>query len=419
MNKQFKHLKRNFSLNVIEGVAFFLGMIFISPENVLAVFIKRLGGSDTVISLIPVLSNIGVFFPSILIARYIRTKKRKKWIIIKFGFLQRIPWLLAGLISLFFASNHPAVAISSIMIAIFLTSLGAGFGIPAFFYFIAKTIPINMRGRLFALRNILSYLFGFALGGVISWILTVMEFPGNFSILIIAGFIILMFSLPAIGFMKEPDAKKIVPVTESFSDFLKKIPGIVRTNRNLKIYIWGRVFYTLAFTSLSYYAVNLMEKFSLHVSQVGIFTIITAAVFIMANPILGIISDKKGHLINHLIAAGILVFGNLLAMYSGSYILALGSIAAGAIAKCCTSVSVFTMAMEFGEEHEIPLYIGIIGIFIGFTSFAIIGIGILADLFGLNILFVISTFCAIVSLVFFLNMQEPRNHRSPSVMDLR
>ena len=73
MDFQNRYLKRNFLLNTMDGISYFAGMIFIAPESILPVYIERLGGGAFIIALIPVLRNLGMFFPSLFIARYIQT----------------------------------------------------------------------------------------------------------------------------------------------------------------------------------------------------------------------------------------------------------------------------------------------------------------------------------------------------------
>ena len=72
MDFQNRYLKRNFLLNTMDGISYFAGMIFIAPESILPVYIERLGGGAFIIALIPVLRNLGMFFPSLFIAAIFR-----------------------------------------------------------------------------------------------------------------------------------------------------------------------------------------------------------------------------------------------------------------------------------------------------------------------------------------------------------
>ena len=75
------------------------------------------------------------------------------------GIFQRLPWLIAAVIGLILGRTHPGLVIFWLMAALFITQAATGLAIAAFFDMTVKTIPINLRGRLFALRNLgrLSY----------------------------------------------------------------------------------------------------------------------------------------------------------------------------------------------------------------------------------------------------------------------
>jgi len=412
------YLKRNFILNTLDGVSFFLGMIFLSAENVLPVFLSQLGASRFLISLIPAIRNLGVFFPSIFVARRIQGLVRQKAWLVKSGLLQRLPWLFSGLFCYYFASDFPGVAVFSIIAALFLTSLGAGISTPSFFYYTAKTIPVSLRGQLFALRNLLSYLIGFFCGAFISWILSTLIFPLNFSVLMLIGFAILMTYLPVFYYQVEPDARQTVQDRGHWKEYFQKLGMMLSSDRDLRNYIGGRIFFTLSFAANNYFAVYLVTKFNLSESAVGLFAIITAGVFLAANPLLGILADKKGHLFNHYLGSVALIIASAMAVFSQNYIFSLSTVALGAFVLCVQNVSCYSLPMEFGEDHEIPVYVGLVGLFLGVTSLLIVGFAFIAESFGYPPVFMICLVSALLSLVFFLNMTEPRRKVTPPVRDV-
>ena len=88
---------------------------------------------------------------------------------------------------------------------------GGGLVIPPYFYLTAKTIPVDLRGRLFAVRNLVSYVIGIAAGGIIAVVLRRIAYPGNFATLTFIGFGMPMLCVLALKLIKEPDAKKVSP----------------------------------------------------------------------------------------------------------------------------------------------------------------------------------------------------------------
>lgn len=403
-----KHLKRNYTFNTFDGIFYFLGLIFLHRQNVLPVFISKLGGSNFAVSLIPVLHNMGVFFPSIFIASYLQSLSKKQPYILKMGLLQRFPWLIAALLSFFIAGLYPDAMVIVLLATVFTVAIATGLAVPAFFNFTAKTIPITMRGKLFALRNMGSYLLGLAMGGLMSYLMSVISFPYNYSTLLVCGFFFIMLSELSLALIKEPESSEVIPHME-MSRFLKSIPEKLKQNPNFIGFMIGRALYSVAFLSCSYFAVHLTRKYNLSDSEIGLFAIITAATFVFINPLLGFLGDKYGHKINMIIGSAALVAGNLVALFSDHYIVSLGTIVMSAIALSVRIVSGFTMTMEFCREQEIPTYIGMSGLAVGLASVPIAIIGIISNRFDLPPLFAICLGVAALQIVLFLFfIKEPR-----------
>ncbi|NIW78399.1 MAG: MFS transporter, partial [Calditrichae bacterium] len=100
-SKQFEKpfVKRNFLANLFDGAIFSFAMSFVSLGAVLPVFVKRIGGSNLAIGLIPVIWTIGFNVPQIFIANYTNKRLFKKKLQLKMALVQRFPWLLLAVIS--------------------------------------------------------------------------------------------------------------------------------------------------------------------------------------------------------------------------------------------------------------------------------------------------------------------------------
>ena len=390
-----------------------------SPESVLPVLITILGGTPLHISLIPVLRNAGFFLPSLFVVSHLRPLVRKKPFLLKLAFAQRVPYLILGLTILIFAADRPTLTMVVLLAVVFVTALGGGLVIPPYFYLTAKTIPIGLRGRLFAVRNISSYLLGIAAGGIIAAVLGRVSFPANFALLVFIGFGMLIMCIPSVALIKEPDAKKTLPPVP-FKELVGIVGSMLWGNLSLRWYILGRMLYALAFASYSYFAVYLLGKFSLDPSEVGIFTVVIAATFVVVNPVLGLFADRRGHLGNHVIGMLSLAVANVIVILSPWYPLSIFALVFGAVTHTSMMVSGFALPMEFGEDHEIPIYIATVGIFVGVVSIAILFLGIAAERWGYPVIFWICAASGLVAAaVFAFKVVEPRRHVPPPVQDAR
>ena len=72
------NLVRNFTVNVLDGTFFMLGMSFSSVVTVMPLFVSQLSSSPLLISLIPAIQNVGWFLPALFTAHYVEKLPRKK-----------------------------------------------------------------------------------------------------------------------------------------------------------------------------------------------------------------------------------------------------------------------------------------------------------------------------------------------------
>ena len=177
----------NFAILTFDGLLFFLGMIFISYESVLPVFLVRLGAPRLAIAVVPVAIALGINLPSIMVARMVERAPRKRRIVLTYGLGQRLPWAIVAVAIPFLALSRPGWLIAIVLLGVLVATASAGIVIPAFFHIMSVTIPVERRGRLFAVRSVVSYLAGIGGGFLVSLVLEQVRFPENYSILYAAG----------------------------------------------------------------------------------------------------------------------------------------------------------------------------------------------------------------------------------------
>ncbi|MBN1648561.1 MAG: MFS transporter [Spirochaetales bacterium] len=403
-----KTLALNFSMITLDGILFFLGMIFLSLENVLPVFVKKLGGNNTAVSLVAMFGNLGTYIPAILVANFLQRLRRKKQYVLILGFIQRTFWLAAAFVSLFYAETRPGLVIAVILLAILFASLAAGVNIPAFYYYTAKTIPTEMRGKLFAARNLGSYLLGIGAGILMKFLLARFPFPRNFTLLLFIGAGVIMSTLIPLGFVREPDAKQLadyVPLRQIFRHSFQ----ILKRSRQFRLFILGRILFMISFAAVTYISPFIVNTYGVSADELGIFAFITAATYIVVNPLIGVIADRTGHKTLFVIGSLATLVACLLCLLPIPYTISLAVFVAAAVSMSVKNVSEFTMILDYCREGEIPLYIGIVGLFVGAATPLIFLIGVLADRFGTNLVFVTCAAIALLSaLLFAFVIREPR-----------
>lgn len=401
--------RHNFWILTADGLLFFLGMIFISFESILPVFLARLGAPRVAIAVVPVAIALGVNLPSLFAAPRIERLDRKLPFILRTAVWQRVPWAIVALATPFLALGHAGWLVTVVLLATVVATIAGGLVIPAFFDIVTATVPVERRGTLFALRSVLSYLFGIGGGFLVRLILERVAFPANYSVLYGIATGVLMVGLLVMSFVREPRRQAPAPVVATgVRASLERITRVLGGNRNFRVYIVARGLLVLAFATTSFFPVYLVEEFGLSDSVSGLFAVITAATFIVVNPIFGLLGNRVGYKPVFLVSYVSLGLASAVGLFGvaapWAYVL---------IAFTATSQSVnllaWNMTVEFAPEGQVPSYIGVSGFFIGLVAPLGILTGVIVDIFGFAGLFATTAVTAACGLaVMLFGVEEPR-----------
>ena len=178
-----RYAKRNFWLNVLDGVAFVFGISMVSRYTVLPLFVSRLSSERWLQGLIPALTQVGALLPALFMAPLTASLPRRKPLILLVTIGERLPWLVLGLILLFWPNLSAAtlLAIFFTLYAIYMFS--GGFVSIAWQDFISRVIPERRWGTFFGLQFGLGGVLGVAGASIASLILATQPFPQSVGVL--------------------------------------------------------------------------------------------------------------------------------------------------------------------------------------------------------------------------------------------
>jgi len=98
---------RNYHAHIWEGGLYLGGMAFVSAETVLPRIVEQLGATPLIISMMPTLLILGFMSPGVLVVPLLERLPRYYPFVMLAGFLQRLPYLLAGLALWFLGDGYP------------------------------------------------------------------------------------------------------------------------------------------------------------------------------------------------------------------------------------------------------------------------------------------------------------------------
>ncbi len=404
-----KYRTRNFTTNFFTMAFYNLGLSFVFPATVLTLYASYLTDSAAMIGIIPAFYLAGMNFPQLFFARRAELLPKKRPLILKLAFCERIPYLIIALSIFLFPDLPRNVSFLILMFGIAVATFSGGMLQPVWRSMITKLIDQKRRGLLFGLGFGIGGIFG-ALGALGSrTILDVLTYPQSFALCFLCAFIAHCGSLFLLASNKEPSkapTKAVPPIKEYF----KNLPVILKTDRNFFKYLFSQIFVVFGLMGINFYILYAKKTFEIDTAFVANMTIASLLGQTLGNPLLGVIADKWGNklmgTVTIVISAVVIVI--LLTAQSHLWLYLVFSLMQ--LGMNGTNISRMAITMEFSSPDKVPTYTGLSGTFFGpALLLAPIAAGWIIDSTGYTSLFyVILLFqlAGFIVLTFFV--KEPR-----------
>ncbi|MDE2852912.1 MAG: MFS transporter [Chloroflexota bacterium] len=405
-----KNLRWNFSVNLIDITFITLAFSLISRETITPLLISNLTESKIAIGLVPAIYSIAYYLPQLFAANHAeRLEHKLPFVMVVGGLLERVPYLFAGLAILLLAEGAPIAALLCLYLVIGLGALGNGVATPAWFSMIGKVLPVTRRGIFFGLSEGLGTLMGIIGAFFVGLVLDSVGYPLNFAALFLVAALFMGISWVGLALNREPESP-IVKAHIPFSHYFRRLPAILRRNRNFRRFLLSYSISRLSTMGVGFFIVFGDERFQLTGADVGLLTAILIGSQAAMQLLLGWLADKRGHKANLTISGLTLALAALLALTATDIAgLALAFILLG-VGLGSDHVSRLNIILEFAVPEDQPTFIGLTNTLLAPVVFlAPIFGGWLAD-FGFDALFVLMMICgALGGLLLLLWVQEPRH----------
>ncbi|HJZ49960.1 MAG TPA: MFS transporter [Roseiflexaceae bacterium] len=381
-----RYARRNFWLNILDGVAFVFAISMVSRYTVLPLFVSRLSSERWLQGLIPTLTQVGAVLPALFMAPLTASLARRKPLILTVTIGERLPFLLLGLLLLFW----PGLPASS-MLAIFFVlyaiySFSGGFVSIAWQDFIARIIPERRWGTFFGLQFGLGGVLGVAGAGVASLILATQPFPQSVGMLALIGFGAMILSYIFLASTVEPPQKPAP--RQPMLAFLSGIGPLLRRDHGFRRYLFSRAGVSLGLVGHSFVTAAALERFQLSDAEIGVFTTVLLAAQALSHIGSGALADRWGHKQVLELATAIGLLALLLAVVAPSAAWFFPIFALVGIAQAGYQLSGFTIIFAFSTPAERPTYIGVANAALApIAAFGPLLAGLLAERAGYNTLF--------------------------------
>lgn len=405
-----RHVRHNVITLGLDFGLFLVGLSFASQSTILPAFAAHLGASNLLIGAIPALMTLGWNLPSLFAAGYTESLTRKLPFVLRYTVWERLPFLALAAVAFFLAGPAPGLSLALMLLLLLLITSAGGVLMPAWMDIVARTVPVGLRGRFFAVSSLLGGLGGL-LGSVLTaWVLARRPAADGYAACFLLSALCMGLSYVALARVREPRAPA-VGGAPPLGEYLLRVGRVLREDRNLTWFLGARALVFVGMMASGFYTVHALRGYGAPDWAVGVFTAGLLAGQVVGNVALGALADRAGHLRPLAIGAGALVLANLGALAAPSIEVFVVVFLLQGVHLAAINVSGLNVLLEFAPSPGArPTYVGL-----GTTLLTPIAFGspliagLMADTLGFPAVFATAAGGALAGLGLLLGrVREPR-----------
>ncbi|MBI5877569.1 MAG: MFS transporter [Chloroflexi bacterium] len=404
-----KNFRHNFSVSVLDGGFFGLGLGFISYVTILPLFVSQMTDSALLIGLISSMRGMGWQLPQLFTVNLVAKRDRYKPLALFMTIQERWPVLGFAAVAWFLPGMDHTLALIITFALLTWNSIGAGLTAVPWQSLIAKIVPPDRRGIFFGTQaagvNLASSITAVAAGLILERV----GAPANFTLCFLLGFVAMALSWGWFASIRESPAPPTGAAPNQRA-FWSQLGAILRRDANFRWFIIARMIAQMAVTSIAFYTVFAVKQHGMGPLVAGIMTSVFTAAQIGANAVMGWLSDRLGH--KRVMQIGILcaTFSAVLAWLAPDINWFYAVFTLAGIANVAVWTIAIAMTLEFGTHNERPAYIGLANTLVAPSTivFPLLA-GTLADIAGYPAAFAVSAVGGLATaIVIQFKLHDPR-----------
>jgi MFS family permease len=410
------NLRRNYAAHYLHGMLGMTGFRLVNAPTFVPAYLHLLSGSKTVVGLGLALGALGSVIAPIVGATQIEHRKRVLPIAVRMGLLMRVQ-ILGMALSGWFLSGQPLLL--AILCFLFLLGLFTGAQRVAFQLLLGKVIPVHMRGRLQAWRNMtggviaagLSYLAGRYLVGA-------NMFGNGYGSTFLVAFVLTSLGLTALAvLLREPVPPTVRPQMQ-LKERLREFPELLRSAPGLRHFLVAQMFAVAGRIATPFYILYASKTIAITGANLGLLSVAYLGADTLANLIWGYAGDRVGFRAILIAALCFWVGSTVLLLNANGFVPLFIAFCGLGAAQSGYLMSVTTMVLEFGSRDDMAMRLALSTTAEGMMSAAgpLLG-GVIAGGLGYTVLFSTSISCQVIALILlFWLVEEPRKRRLQAVV---
>ncbi len=411
-----RHFRFNFIVNVLDGSFFGAALGFASFITVIPLYVSGLTNSAVLIGLIPAIHAVGWQLPQLFTAPRIARLHRYKPVVLTMTTFERLPFL--GLAILAWASSGLDKSLILLITFILLIFQGFSGGLTATAWqsMIAKIIPFKVLGTFYGVQSAFANLFA-SLGAIFAgFILDSRPSPVDFTLCFTLASICMAISLGFLSLTREQEhLSDQDPATRQA--FWSNLSLIIKRDVNFRWFLLCRILTQFSTMGFAFYAVYTVNAFAINERVIGIMTGLLMATQVLANPLMGWLGDRRGHLLalqigilSSIISTGMAWLAPTPDWFYPIFLFA-------GIANVSSWTVPMAMTIEFSPSQLRTSYIGLANTLIAPSTFLapVLG-GFIADQAGYPVTFLFSGLAGVITLLITTAIRNPRHHLQSTII---
>ena len=390
---------------------FLVGLSFAGQSTILPAFAAHLGAPNVVIGAIPAIMTIGWYLPPLFVAGYTESLSRKLPFILRYTVWERAPYLVLAATAFALAEGAPRLALVVVLAMLLLIAGTGGVLMPAWMDVVGRAIPTRLRGRFFAVASMGAGVAGLGAGLITAWLLSAVPAPRSYAICFFLAALVLALSYVALTRVREPAGPAGAP-RSPLRHQLRRVPALVRGDRNLAWYLVARVVASVGTAATGFYTVYALGVLGAPAWQAGVFTTSIVVGKLAGDAVLGWVADHAGHRAVLIAGVAATFAANAVAITARSPDALLVSFALVGVQFAAQNVSGLNVLLEFAPSvAERPTYLGL-----GLTAMAPVAFaapllaGLAADAWGFRTVFAITGVFGLAALLLLIGrVRDPRH----------
>lgn len=414
-----KHLRFNIIANVLDGSFFGAALGFASFVTIIPLYVSGLTSSAVLIGLIPAIHAVGWQLPQLFTASHIARLRRYKPAVLTMTTFERLPFL--GLAILSWASirmDTRAILLITFTLLI-LQGISGGLTATAWQSMVAKIIPLKLLGTFYGVQSAAANLLASVAAVLAGFILESQPSPLGFTLCFTLASICMAISLGFLSLTYEPEHDPAEEHTSQIS-FWSNLSMIIKRDVNFRWFLLCRVLTQFSTMGFAFYTVYAVNAFAINERIIGVMTGLLMATQVIANPILGWLGDRRGHLLALRIGILASIISAAMAWLSKEAVWFYFIFLFTGIANVSTWTIPMALTIEFSPPTLRTSYIGLANTLIAPSTFLapVLG-GLLADQAGYPMTFLFSALAGLMTMLTVTFIRNPRQTFQPALAQNR